>query len=194
MTSDVNVEHIQSASISSPVTIPEPTSPPSQDRQSAGPRLTGAGAGGGSRCEPSLRTVSETSGTWYPRRVLKSESRRMCFAGDSDATLVVDVAAVLVVVVDKMERAVVLVEEGVGETARTAGVAEVFAASRRGTSVRMSPVESTDGGLSGEPSALDQRKGSSGWGTLTLTRQWAMVACAGVPASGENTRGPRAFQ
>jgi len=71
----------------------------------------------------------------------------MCFAGDRGATLAVDVAAVLVVVVDKTECAVVLVEEGVGEATRTAGVAEMFAASRRGTSVRMSPVESTDGGI-----------------------------------------------
>ena len=55
-------ELVQSASIWSPVTTFEPTRPPSQDRQSAGPRLTGAGAGGAARTVPSLRSVSETSG------------------------------------------------------------------------------------------------------------------------------------
>jgi len=84
---------------------------------------------------------------WYPRRVLKSESRRRRFAGDGDATPVVDVAAVLVVVVERTECTAVLVEEGVGEAARAAGAAVMFAGSRRGTSVRRSPVESTDGGL-----------------------------------------------
>ena len=87
--------------------------------------------------------MSETSGMWYPRRVLKSESRRRRFAGDGDATPVVDVAALLVVVAERTECAAVLVEEGVGE----AGAAVVFGGSRRGTSVRRSPVESTDGGL-----------------------------------------------
>lgn len=130
--------------------LPEPTSPPSQDRQSAGPMLTGAGAGGAVCCEPSLRTVSETSGTWYPRRVLKSESRRRRFTGDG-ATPAVDVAAVLVVVAERTERPVVLLEEGVGE-------AGMFAAPRRGTSVRKSPVESTDGALPGESVAFHQQK------------------------------------
>jgi hypothetical protein len=83
---------------------------------------------------------------WYPRRVLKSESRRRHLAGDSGVTPTVDVAAVLDVA-ERTEWAVVLVEEGVGEAARAAGEVVVFAASRRGTSVRRSPVESTDGGL-----------------------------------------------
>jgi len=84
---------------------------------------------------------------WYPRRVLKSESRRRRFAGDGDATPIVDVTAVLVVVAERTECAAVLVEEGVGEAARAAGAAVMFAGSRRGTGVRRSPVESTDGGL-----------------------------------------------
>ncbi len=77
-------ELLQSASIWSPVVAFEPTSAPSQDRQSAGPgpRLTGSGAGGAVRCEPSLRSASETSGTWCPRRMLKRESRRKHFTGD----------------------------------------------------------------------------------------------------------------
>lgn len=78
---------------------------------------------------------------WYPRRVLKSESRRKHFAGDSDATPAADFAEKAVLVA-------VLVDEGVGETARAVGVGEVGAGSHRGTSVRKSPVESTDGGLS----------------------------------------------
>jgi hypothetical protein len=104
---------------------------------------------------PSLRSASETSGTWYPRRVLKSESRHKRFAGDCDATPVVDVAAVLVVVTEKTERAAVLLEEGVGEAARAGGAAEVYAGSCRGTSVRRSPVGSTEGGLMSEPLNLD---------------------------------------
>lgn len=80
---------------------------------------------------------------WYPRRMLKSESRREPFAGDSDVTLVVDVTEKTVLIA-------ALVDEGVGETARAVGVGEVFAELRRGTSVRKSPVESTDGGLSSE--------------------------------------------
>jgi hypothetical protein len=141
--------HVQSASISSPVKLPEPTKPPSQDRQSDGPRFTGPGAGGAVCSEPSLRAVSETRGIWYPRRVLKSESRRRRLAGDSDATPAVDVAAVLVVTAEMTEGARVLREEGVGEAARAAGEAGMFAASRV-ISVRMSPVESIDGDLPGD--------------------------------------------
>jgi hypothetical protein len=159
-------EYIQSASIWSPVTLPEPTSPPSQDRQSAGPRLTGAGAGGVLRSVPSLRSVSETSGTWYPRRVLKSESRHKRFAGDCDAIPVVDVTAVLVVVTEKTERAVLL-EEGVGEAARAGGTVEVYAGSCRGTNVRRSPVESTEGGLVSEQLMSDYRRGMATHGALT---------------------------
>jgi hypothetical protein len=133
--------HIQSASIWSPVTLLKPTSPPSQDRQSSGPRLTGAGADGTLSCVPSLRSVSETSGTWCPRRVLKSVSRRRHFAGDSDAMPTAEVAVVT-------EGTKCEAEEGVGEVVRAAGALEVFAGSRRGTTVRRSPVESTDGGLS----------------------------------------------
>ena len=87
--------------------------------------------------------------------MLKIESRRSRFAGDGDTTPVVDVATVLVVVAERTECAAVLVEDGVGEAARAAGAAVMFAGSRRGTSVRRSPVESTDGGLQGEPLALD---------------------------------------
>ena len=109
---------------------------------------------------------------------------RRRLAGD-DATPAVDVAAVLVVVVGRTERAVVLVREGVGE-------AGMFAASRRGTSVRKSPVEFTDGALPSEPAAFDQEKELTRQSTLTSTRQWAMVMCAYIPVSGENTRVPRA--
>lgn len=91
--------------------------------------------------------MSETSGMWYPRRVLKSESRRRRFAGDCDATPVIDVAALLVVEAEWTACTAVLVEEGVGEAARAAGATVTFAGSRRGTSVSRSPVESTDGGL-----------------------------------------------
>ena len=85
---------------------------------------------------------------WYPRRVLKNESRRKHFAGDCGATTAVDVA----------ERTVLLealVDEGVGETPRAVGVGEVVAGLDRGTSVRKSPVESTDGGLSNKLSVFD---------------------------------------
>jgi hypothetical protein len=89
--------------------------------------------------------VRETSGVWYPRRVLKSESRRKHFAGDGGAALVVDIREMTGLVA-------ALVDEGVGEVVRAVGVGEVVAGSRRGTSVRKSPVESTDGGLPSEPS------------------------------------------
>ena len=85
---------------------------------------------------------------WYPRRVLKSESRRKLFVGDGDATLAVEVT-------EKTGLVAVLVDEGVGDAARAAGLGEIFAGSRRGTSVRKSPVESTDGGLSSETSVLN---------------------------------------
>jgi hypothetical protein len=141
--------HVQSASIWSPVTLAEPTSPPSQDFQSAGPRLTGAGAGGTSCCcVSSLRSVRETSGMWYPRRVLKSVLRRKHLAGDGDPTTAVDF-------IERTGLVAALVDEGVGEATPALGAGEVFAGSRRGTSVRKSPVESTDGGLSSEPSGFN---------------------------------------
>jgi hypothetical protein len=157
--------HLQSSSIWSPVTVtlPEPTSPPSQVRQSAGPRLTGAGAGGASWCAPSSRSVRETSGMWHPRRVLKSESRRKDFAGDRGSMPAVEVT-------ERTGLVAALVDEGVGEATRAVGVGEVLAGSRRGTRVRKSPVESTDGGLSSEISAKDHlnrvyshRRGSGQW-------------------------------
>lgn len=79
---------------------------------------------------------------------MKSESRRKHFAGDSGSTPAVDVIERTVLVAP-------LVDEGVGEATRAVGAGEVFAGSRRGTSVKKSPVESTDGGLSSEPSALN---------------------------------------
>ena len=102
---------VQSASIWSPVTAFEPTKAPSQDLQSAGPRLTGTGAGGAVRCTPSLRSVSETSGTWCPRRVLKRESRRRHLTGDEDmeSEVVVLLRTVLVVWEDRTDAAVALV-------------------------------------------------------------------------------------
>jgi hypothetical protein len=118
--------------------------------------------------------------------MLKSESRRKHFAGHSGSTPTVDVT-------ERTGLVEALVDEGVGEATRAVGVGEVLAGSRRGTSVKKSPVESTDGGLSSEPSVLDKRKGLSGPCVLTLTRQ-AVVACAGVPAWGENIRGHRACQ
>ena len=84
---------------------------------------------------------------------MKSESRHKRFAGDWYATPVVDVAAVLAVVTEKMERAVEPLEEGIGEAARAGGAAEVYAGSCRGTrtSVGKSPVGSTGGGLVSGP-------------------------------------------
>lgn len=76
--------------------------------------------------------------------MLKSESRRRSFAGDSDITPAVEVAVVLVVVAEKTERVAELAEEGVGEAARAVRAAGVDAGSRRGTSVRRSPMGSTD--------------------------------------------------
>jgi hypothetical protein len=145
-----NLNNVRSSSIWSPVTTFEPTRPPSQDRQSAGPRLTGAGAGGAARCVPSLRSVSETSGTWYPRRMLKRESRRRHLSGDSDmeSAVVLLGAPVLAVLEDKTETAAALVWEGVGEAARACGGgAAVCVVSWRGTIVRRSPEWSTEGGL-----------------------------------------------
>jgi len=89
--------------------------------------------------------VRETSGMWYPRRVLKSVSRRKHLAGDGDSTTAVDF-------IERTGLVAALMGEGVGEVARLLEAGEVFAGSRRGTSVRKSPVESTDGGLSSEPS------------------------------------------
>jgi hypothetical protein len=89
------------------------------------------------------------SGTWYPRRVLKNGSRRKRFAGECDATPVVEVAVVLVVVAEMTERTTVLLNEGVGN-AGASGTADVYAESCRGTSVRRSPVETIDGGLVSE--------------------------------------------
>ncbi len=103
----------------------------------------------------SLRSVRETSGIWYPRRVLKSVSRRKHFAGDGAATLAVDL-------IERTGLVAALVDEGVGEAARAVGVEGVVAGSRRGTSVRKSPVVSTDGGLSSEPSLINLRLGLSG--------------------------------
>jgi hypothetical protein len=86
---------------------------------------------------------------WYPRRMLKSVSRRKHLAGDGDPTTAADF----------MERTglivAALMDEGVGEVARALGAGEAFAGSCRGTSVRKSPVESTDGGLSSEPSGFN---------------------------------------
>ena len=48
-----------------------------------------------------------------------------------------------------------LMDEGAGEVARALGAGEAFAGSRRGTRVRKSPVESTDGGLSSEASGFN---------------------------------------
>ena len=68
--------------------------------------------------------------------------------GGGDATLAVDVT-------EKTGLVAALVDEGVGDAARAAGLGEVFAGSRRVTSVKKSPVESTDGGLSSETSVLN---------------------------------------
>jgi hypothetical protein len=80
--------------------------------------------------------------------MLKSVSRRKHLAGDGDPTTAVDF-------MERTGLVAALVDEGVGEVARALGAGEVFAGSRRGTSVRKSPVESTDRGLSGEPSGFN---------------------------------------
>ena len=85
---------------------------------------------------------------WYPRRVLKSVSRRKHLAGDGGPTTAVDP-------IERTGFVAALMDEGVGEVARALGAGEVLAGSRRGTSVRKSPVESTDGGLSSEPSSFN---------------------------------------
>jgi hypothetical protein len=85
---------------------------------------------------------------WYPRRVLKSVLRRKHLAGDGDPTTAVDF-------IERTGLVAALVDEGVGEATPALGAGEVFAGSRRGTSVRKSPVESTDGGLSSEPSGFN---------------------------------------
>lgn len=69
-------------------------------------------------------------------------------AGDGDPTTAVDF-------VERTELVAALMDEVVEEVARVLGAGEVFAGSCRGTSVRKSPVESTDGGLSSEPSGFN---------------------------------------
>jgi hypothetical protein len=122
---------------------------------------------------------------WYPRRMLKSVSRRKHLAGDDDPTSAVDF-------IERTGLVAALVDEGVGEVTRALGAGEMFAGSCKGTRVRKSPVESTDGGLSSEPSGFNWHRGFSGPCKLTWMRQWVVVTCAGVPASGENTRAHRA--
>ena len=122
---------------------------------------------------------------WYPRRALKSVSRRKHLTGDGDPATAVDF-------IERTGLVAALVDEGVGEVARALGVGEVFAGSRKGMSVRKSPVESTDGGLSSEPSGFNQHKRLSAPCRLTWMSQWEVVTCAGVPASGANTQRPRA--
>jgi len=78
---------------------------------------------------------------WYPRRVLKSVSRRKHLAGAGDPTTAVEF-------IERTGLVAALMDEGVGEVARALGAGEVFAGSRRGMTIRKSPVESTDGGLS----------------------------------------------
>jgi len=80
--------------------------------------------------------------------MLKSVSRRKHFTGDGDATVVVGL-------IERTELVAALLDEGVGETARAVGVGDVVAGSRGGMTVRKSPVESTDGGLSSEPLVLN---------------------------------------
>lgn len=92
---------------------------------------------------------------WYPRRMLKSESRRRLFAGDCDATPILDVAVVLVVTTEKMECAAALLEEGAGEAVRAGRTTELYAGLSRGTGARRSPVESTEGGLVSESLVSD---------------------------------------
>jgi hypothetical protein len=80
--------------------------------------------------------------------MLKSVSRRKHLVGDCDPTTGVDFIEMTWLVA-------ALVDEGVGEVTRGLGTGEVLAGSCRGTSVRKSPVESTDGGLSSKPSDFD---------------------------------------
>jgi hypothetical protein len=82
--------------------------------------------------------------------MLKSVSRRKHLAGDGEGepTTAVDF-------IERTGLVATLMDEGVGEVACELGVGEAFAGSRRGTSVRKSPVESTDGGLSSEPSGFN---------------------------------------
>lgn len=68
--------------------------------------------------------------------------------GEGDPTTGVDF-------IERTELAAALVDEGVGEVARTLGEGEVIAGSRRGMSVRKSPVGSTEGGLPSEPSGFN---------------------------------------
>ena len=81
--------------------------------------------------------------------MLKSVSRRKHLAGDGDPTIAVDFVERTGLV------AAALMDEVVEEVARVLGAGEVFAGSCTGTSVRKSPVESTDGGLSSEPSGFN---------------------------------------
>jgi hypothetical protein len=69
-------------------------------------------------------------------------------AGDGDPTSAVEF-------IERTGLVAGLMDEGAGEVVRALGAGEVLAGSRRGTSVRKSPVESTDGGLSSEPSGLN---------------------------------------
>jgi hypothetical protein len=184
---DDQYRHVQSASIWSPVTLAEPASPPSQDFQSDGPRLTSAGAAGTSCCcVSSLRSVRETSGMWYPRRMLKSVSRRKHLAGGDGTTTVVDF-------IERTGLVAALVDEGVGEVARALGAGETFAGSCKGTSVRKSPVESTNGGLSSEPSGsintedsldrayMDEAVGSGNvCGCSSIGREYTKPSCLSV--------------
>jgi len=103
-----------------------------------------------------------------------------------------DVPTTAVDFIERTGLVAALLDEGVGEAARALGAGEALVGSRRGTSVRKSPVESTDGGLSSKPSGFNQHKGLSGPSKLTWMRQWVVVTCADVPASGENTRVHRA--
>jgi len=64
-----------------------------------------------------------------------------------ESAVVVLGAMVLAVLEDRTDTAVALVWEGVGEAARACGDAGVCVVSWRGTSVRRSPVWSTEGGL-----------------------------------------------
>lgn len=69
-------------------------------------------------------------------------------AGDGGSTAAVDF-------IEMTGLVAALMDEGIGEVARALGAGEVLAGSRRGTSVRKSPVESTDGGLSSESSGFN---------------------------------------
>jgi hypothetical protein len=92
---------------------------------------------------------------WYPRRMLKSVSRRKHLAGDDDPMTAVDL-------IERTGLVAALMDEGVGEVVPALGVGEVFAGSCKGTTVRKSPVESTDGGLSSETPGFNQHNGLSG--------------------------------